>query len=617
MNYSVIIKTKKKTYKSKTNLGSSNENNTFDSYLDFINGYNNAKFSRYKESEILSNKYKTDSRNSNDYRDNRDSFLHIKCNLLNDEIFNNDLLSYSEEEIKYNNYNIEDFEKYLKAIKIQQSGNIIKHDIIFYLNILVENNYSIVLKEITKRILYKEKDIINNNDDIIENEHIFKEIIFIHITKNLKFIYLYAKICNDLNNNILNTLREQKNMKNNKERNLKFIINEECIAFLNNLKNNEIYRNNINKDNKNKIDIYDDCSKEKILGYVTFVYELIKLEVLKQQFGLYLVEEFFKIYNENYLYNIKLDIYLEGIIVLINKLGKIVFERNNIKFIGNINNYLDQNLSDIINNKNSKSNRVPDYLKYRIMNLITRRNNNWADTLSEKLGKEEKNINKNDDMINKIWNKEINIEDLNKSIIEEDLVNYITYFTEENSKGQINIKNNIEKSYNWKIIEELVNDKNFGLESIINYFILVCSNIINEENQIIISNDYIKNIIEYYANNLSTKERNSINNEMIKTFLKIDDWINKNENMYKILGNLLFILIDNKLFHIKYFNHYLKVEKQTQINLAIITRYCILSSGKFAKKYINDFKQTKLFINNEIFTKYIKEPLKDLLYYIQ
>ena len=458
MNYSEIMKTKKKTCKSKTNLGSSNDNNTFDSYLDFINGYNNAKLSRYKESEILSNKHRTESRNSNE---NRDSILHIRCNLLNDEIFNNDLLSYSDEEIKPNNFNIEEFEKYLKEIKIQQSDNIIKHDIIFLLNILVENNYSIVLNEITKIILYKEKDIINNNNDIVENEHIFKDIIFVHINKSLKFIFLYAKICNDLNNNIINTLREQKNMKINKERNLKFIINEECISFLNNLKSNENYRDK-NLESNNKNDIYD-FSREKIIEYVTFVYELIKLEVLKQQFGLYFIDELFKIYSQNDIYNIKLDIYLEAIVILIDKLGKIIFEKNNEKLIDSINNFIDNTLNGIINNKNINR-KVPEYLKYKIMNLITRRNNKWEDTLSEILEKEEKKTNEHDDMINKIWNKEINIDDLNKSIIEEDLVNYISYFTEENNKGQINIKNNIEKSYNWKIIEELIIDKNFGLE---------------------------------------------------------------------------------------------------------------------------------------------------------
>ena len=104
---------------------------------------------------------------------------------------------------------------------------------------------------------------------------------------------------------------------------------------------------------------------------------------------------------------------------------------------------------------------------------------------------------------------------------------------------------------------------------------------------------------------------------MIKTFSNINDIVEENKDIYKILGNLLFVLIDNKLFKIKFFIHYLKMDKKTQINLAIITKYCIISSGKFAKKYLNDFKQTKLFINNDIFEKFVIENMKDLLYFIK
>ena len=153
------------------------------------------------------------------------------------------------------------------------------------------------------------------------------------------------------------------------------------------------------------------------------------------------------------------------------------------------------------------------------------------------------------------------------------------------------------------------------MEYIINQFIQICSNTIHEENQLLISNDYIKNIIEYYSNNLPKNTLDSIHNDMIKTYLNIDDFLKNNYCMSKILGNLLFILIENKLYHIKDFNNYLKVEKQTQINLAIITRYCIISAGKFSKKYFNDFKQTKLFLNNIIFKQYVSDALKDLFYF--
>ena len=153
---------------------------------------------------------------------------------------------------------------------------------------------------------------------------------------------------------------------------------------------------------------------------------------------------------------------------------------------------------------------------------------------------------------------------------------------------------------------------------IIKKFIEACGNIISKESQVLISNDYIKNIIEYYINSLSKEEIEAVQNEMIKSFQEINNIINTNQYMCKILGNLLFILIENKLYHIKDFNNYLKADKNTKINLAIITKYCIISSGKFAKKYFNDFKQTKLFINNNsIFNEYVSNSLKDLFYFFK
>ena len=622
MDFSEILNTKKRENipKSNTNLGTSNSNNTFDSYLDALNN-DNSKIPRYKESEILLNKNRNDIRNSND---NKDSILPIKFNLLNDEIFNqeNDLLSYSEEDLKSNYFynsknNFKEFEIYIKSIKKFQTNNI-KHDLIFLLNILVKNNYDNILNQITKIILYKDNNILNNSNEIIENEHLIKNIIFKEVEKGKKYIIIFAKLCNDLNNNLSNILNEQDNIKNNKERNLKIIINDECISLINSFKTIKLDNNQKEKD-----EYY--FFRKKIINFSIFLFELIKIELLKQQFGIYALEQLYKIFIDNDHNNIIQDLFLEAIIILLNKFGKYIFEKNNIKLIRNINIYIENNLKNIINN-----NKISKYLVYRIINLITKVENKWKDDLSELIEKkenlafslleEQKNNNfkiKNNNMSNRIWNKEINIDDVNKSIIEEDLFNYISYFSEENNKGLINVKINNDKSYNWKIIEELINDKNFGLESIINYFIIVCTNIINDDYKLFLCNDYIKNIIEYYANNLSKKAIDSIHNEMIKTFLNIDEIVNKNKIMSKVLGNLLFILIDNKLYHIKYFNHYLKVEKLTQINLAIITRYCILSSGKFAKKYLNDFKQTKLFNNNEIFEIYINEPLKDLLFFFK
>jgi len=351
--------------------------------------------------------------------------------------------------------------------------------------------------------------------------------------------------------------------------------------------------------------------------------------VLKSQFGYNLVEQFYKIYNNKEIKDLIRYLYLESCICLVKKLGKIVFEKNEEKNIQNLNNYINNNFNNIIESDKN----MPNNLRYRIINIIKKNEKLWNDSYSEIFQKEknivledsdlEENENNNNQIVATNKNSKNNLKEENRPrneneiMIEEDLLNYISYSTELDPNGQIIIKNICDKSYNWKVIEELINEKNYGLEYIIDDFILICTYTVHDENQLIICNDYIKNIIEYYSNNLSDQDLDLIQKEMIKTFLIIDEFLNNNIYMEKVLGNLLFILIENKLYHIKYFNKYLKAEKQTQINLAIITKYCIISSGKFAKKYFNDFKQTKLFINSEIFKKYVNDALKDLFYFIK
>ena len=119
------------------------------------------------------------------------------------------------------------------------------------------------------------------------------------------------------------------------------------------------------------------------------------------------------------------------------------------------------------------------------MNLISKKENQWKNTLLDIYEEEEKfkiipesdsNLSNNiflGGQMNKINNskEQKSLQDINKALIKEDIINYISYFSEENNKGKINIKTYVDKSYNWKVIDELVNNKNFGLESIINYFL--------------------------------------------------------------------------------------------------------------------------------------------------
>ena len=168
-------------------------------------------------------------------------------------------------------------------------------------------------------------------------------------------------------------------------------------------------------------------------------------------------------------------------------------------------------------------------------------------------------------------------------------------------------------SYDWKIIDELINEKKIKIEDIIKTYIFICKdNNYIKENLNFKENEYIKSIIEYYTNNLSKNQKEIIHLNMIEIFNDIDNILNNsNENMYEILGNLFFILLKNKLYFIKDLNNFIEREKKTQINIAKIVKYAILSSGNLSKQYHNDFKYTKLFNNNEIFVNYITKEIYD------
>ena len=631
-----ILSYKNNIYSLKQNLLNKDVINHCKELLSYIEEFDD------DNNEIISkeNNINKENNESIDNKDNDEESINSYRKNLIEQSFNNNFESKNLDIIA--NINKDDdikdapieneLDNYLEMIKKYQSKNIIKCEILNLLNILTEESYYDIFNKIADIILYQNKDtksksagIFNNSEDIIRNEHILKEIIFYKGTNENLFKSLYAELCNDLDTKINTSLMDQKNIKNNKEKKLKHIINEECINLLNKYK--DISKDDFNKINKESDEYYE--LKKNIIGYVSFIYELINKKVLKSQFGYNLVEQFYKIYNNKQIQDIIRYLYLESCICLVKNLGKIVFEKNEEKNMQNLNNYINNNFSYAIENDKS----MPNNLRYRIINIIKKNEKLWNDSFSEILQKEknivledsdsEENEINNNQIIATNKNSKNNLKEENRPrneneiMIEEDLLNYISYSTELDPNGQIIIKNICDKSYNWKVVDELINEKNYGLEYIIDDFIQICTYTIHDENQLIICNDYIKNIIEYYSNNLSEQDLDLIQKEMIKTFLIIDEFMNNNIYMEKVLGNLLFILIENKLYHIKYFNKYLKAEKQTQINLAIITKYCIISSGKFAKRYFNDFKQTKLFINSEIFKKYVNDALKDLFYFIK
>ena len=286
--------------------------------------------------------------------------------------------------------------------------------------------------------------------------------------------------------------------------------------------------------------------------------------------------------------------------VLLNKKNNDT--NSNIKLNNSNNNFYSKITEEIKNENTIKIDKIEldekDKMKSKKKSRSTEKRN-----LKKLIEKNQTEIKQN--------NKENKKEEINKEIILKDFENYLKYLEKEKINNKEDIYDGMSDSYNWKVIDELITEKNIRVEDIIKIYIDICknNNFINKNN-IFKANEYIKSIIEYYTNNLSKNQKEIIHLNMIETINDIDNILNNsNKNIYELLGNLLFILLKAKLYYMKDLNIFIEKEKSTQINIAKIVKYAILASGNLSKQYHNDFKFTKLFNNNDIFINYVTKEI--------
>jgi hypothetical protein len=200
-------------------------------------------------------------------------------------------------------------------------------------------------------------------------------------------------------------------------------------------------------------------------------------------------------------------------------------------------------------------------------------------------------------------------------LIEKDIENYGKFLNENNinNKSQLFNNNQIGNEYDWSRIENILSQNKKDLGEVIRCYVEVCIDKMTNNEKIFISNDYIKNIIYYYSTNLTNKERDIIHNKMINLFLNIQYICIDNYIMKEIMGYLLFILIENKLYFIKDLNNFIGKDTELITIMAEVIKYTIISSEVKGKKYHNNFKQTKLFVDNNIFNEQVTNKIKDIL----
>ena len=492
---------------------------------------------------------------------------------------------------------IQEAENYIKELRHSMSYNKFKYDIIGLLNILTVDNLPYIMQKI--------EELISVNGS--NNEILIVDIIIDKAIKEKSFVNLYAQLFNELYKKII-------------DNNIKNILIQNCskkynnlYALLNNMENSKI---NDNDDDYIK-------SKIKFLGIFNFISELINVNLLSEEIGFYYLEDLFSKYTNNKTNNNIKYLCLEAITNLISKFGKIIYNNSkNNKSEEKLNTFIETNLNKIITNESI--NELPGYIKYKIINLIEKQKNKWEESLFEKSilvkGKnslESENSNKNNRSTciktskaqKKSQKNLINNSDHINSLIKEDIEKYMLYLKNSDINLIEQLNESINNNYDWSITETLITETHIDLDEIVRSYVEVCIDNITNENKIFIVNEYIKNIINYYSVNLTDENYEIFHMKMINLFLNIREICIDNNLMYQIMGYLMFILIENKLYFIKDLNSFIGKEKEIIICIAKVVKFVITFSGKSCKKYHNDFKQTKLFVDDNLFNEYVTKNI--------
>ena len=542
---------------------------------------------------------------------------------------------------------IEEAENYVKELNSNMSKDNYKHKIIEVLNTLTVDNYKNILNKMIEMLYLSgnprnNKVELNKPEYLLHNQFIFVEIILDKATIEKGYVVLYAKLCADLFIELIKLIKKYNNPEIGNQlingENLKTILTNQCRQRFDECISISSFSENSDDFEKKEIFL---IFKKKFLGNMDFIAELINVKILSQTKGFEFLDILYKRYKE-IKNNDKIKfLNLEGAVTLLTKFGRIVMDRKNPKHVQNLDNYINDNLYPIIsNNKNKNSDNVglPNYLKFKIINLIEKKKNNWKDSLYEQSivakGKNnnvsishdltDSNINIDESLLDNqkimsITNKEKE-EDRIIILLKNDIENYVSFLSEHNvtNKQELNDYNNqnensdINNEYDWTISEELIIKTKNELEEIIRCYIEVCIDYVTKEKNIFFCNEYIKNIVNYYSLDLTKDEIEKIRLSMNDLYLNIEDICIDNYFMLEVMGYLLFILLNNNLFYIEDLNKFISEDKERITKISQVIKFTIAHSEDKYKELYHNFRKIKLYNdNNDIFEEYIQKPLKN------
>jgi len=429
-------------------------------------------------------------------------------------------------------------EKFKEDLEEERKKDPIRFDLTALLNTLTVDNYNDISNSIY--------DIIKDN---VEYQVKFLDVLFIKAVNEHSFVFLYAKLCKEFDKKLPQRTNNNKNSKKQTSQ-MRSKLLEKC---------KEIFKIDHNKEFDKYITVSDPNEREFkmkkfILGNVNFIAELINNYVLSKKIVFQCIEDLFKRFE-----NIKNDeklrvINLEAIVVLMDKFGTLLknseskMKKEDLDdFNKKINDYIKK--LDIV----QKESLIPGYVKYKIINLIERKKNNWIESKYQKsiIAKSLEQVRK-EHLENQKRNNEKNEDDDYYKYDQDDLNDKIRI--DLNHWKEFIDDGNDQKDYNWEIIEDIYTIHKNSIAEILSSFLENSIDFVQNKNTLQLANNYFKDFIHYYKE-MSIDEKNEINNKTLHLIRVAYDYSLDNNLIVDVWSNVLFYLINFDIIQYNNLNH--------------------------------------------------------------
>ena len=459
-------------------------------------------------------------------------------------------------------------EQFKQNLDEQRQKDPIRFDLTELLNILTVDNYNdtlnLIYEKIESNLAYQEK---------------FLDVLFTKAVNEKAFVFLYAKLCKELDKKL--PQRVEKKVKDGKRptSQMRSKLLDKCKEIFK-IENNQKFDEYITVDDPTEREIK---LKKFVLGNVNFIGELINNIVLSKKIVFQCIENLFKRFeNSKTDEQLKL-INLEAIVILMDKFGTLL-KNSESKMkkedLNNFNTKIDEYIEHL--DQVQKEGKIPGYIKYKIINLIERKKDNWVESKFQKSiaaksldevrkeAQEALRIKKDDD--DRYSQDEVNDK------IRIDLNHWKEFLEDGNDKD----------NYDWEIVEDIYTVHKNTLTNILSAFLENCIDFVQDKKTLQYSNDYFRDLIHFYKN-IHKEEKNDVSAKAIHLIKVANDYSLDNNLIIDVWANILYCLLKFEIMKADQFNK-LKDIGEEQLKCIFTIFYKVGESDKKIKSHLDKLK---------------------------